>query len=660
MGKGRRVIPLEAKERYAKLRVEGYSLQRAADAIGIHVATARAWDAKFGITPLIQQANITAKVQQAAAGGGLQNARNAEDSLAVMADVPPPLPFEALRPEALRGLEDVGYFAERYFGAILLPFHRINVDKIMELYETPWEEFLVTNIAPGAGKSLFKRVVAAWLIVHDRTSRGLFGSATRDLAIKDVGALRNALERTTPSQPSRAARKAGYAVDATGALCMDYGRFKPSTDERNVWREDGFRVAQLGGQVVADKELTVIAVGFETSYIGTRLNWSFWDDPHGKSEMRTQEGREKRDELWEDVAEARLDTGGILWVIQQRLGQGDLTSSVTAQTVAYDDEDGNPGEERPVYHQIKFRAHYEEICTGDHGPDAKPWPDGCLLFPKKLHWRLLQARQRRSNYHVVYQQEDVNPSETLVKAVWVSGGRDPDSGEEHTGCWDDSRGVCEVPQGLVAPFFSVVTIDPSPTRFWAIQWWVFDPKTENRYLVDMERRTLNADELIDRDFATGEFTGLMPGWQERSVQVGMPITHWIYERNAAQRFILKFNHVQDWQRQNSVSILSHDTHAANKNAPEEAYGLWCVGPHWRFGRVRLPGKQGAGRHKVQQLVQEALAYPNGTTDDCVVAQWIFEWNLPKLVSPSVEHATYDRPGFVPGRWDPKKALKVVA
>lgn len=646
-----RSIPPETRQRYVYLRTQrGNSRGQAAKAVGVHYDTAKIWDGKAGIHGL-QRPFVPINDPRTASGEDSANTAQEQVAEYGSEEVPEPVPLQFLAPEAARGLEDIAYFARRYFGAVLLPFHVQMVDEIKRRLETPWEEYLLENIAPGAGKSFFKRIVGAWLTCQDRTLRGLMGSATQTLATKDTDALRTALERTTPARAPLQAKRHGITLDAVACLAMDYGRFKPNSDEPNIWRADGFRVAQIGGQAVSDKDLTWLAVGFDTKYIGTRVNIAAWDDPHDRARMRTLEGREKMQEDWSDVAEARLETGGLLWVIQQRLGPGDLTSFCMEQRT---EDEENEGEDRPVYHQIRFRAHYEDLCRPEegvptrdwacHASNAPAWPDGCLLFPKKLHWRKLAKESRKPSFPVVYQQEDVDPAEALVKAVWVSGGRDPDTGEEHVGCWDLDRGTCELPKDLKPPWLSFVSIDPSPSQFWAIQWWVYHPATELRILMDLERRRMSADELIDRVLPSGDFTGLMPAWQERSKSIA-PIQYWIYERNAAQRFILKFNLVQDWQRKEGVAIISHDTHAANKNAPEEAYGVRCVGPHWRYGRVRLPGRQDC-RHVPLKLVTEVLAWPNGTYDDNVMAEWIGEWNIPRLNRSTAPMPTATRPDWV--------------
>jgi hypothetical protein len=73
-------------------------------------------------------------------------------------------------------------------------------------------------------------------------------------------------------------------------------------------------------------------------------------------------------------------------------------------------------------------------------------------------------------------------------------------------------------------------------------------------------------------------------------------------------------------------LVPHET-GTNKSDPK--LGVTALAPHWRYGRVRLPGK-GAGRAKSLKLVDEVTKWPMGRTDDTVMAEWMFEWNRPRL------------------------------
>ena len=90
-----------------------------------------------------------------------------------------------------------------------------------------------------------------------------------------------------------------------------------------------------------------------------------------------------------------------------------------------------------------------------------------------------------------------------------------------------------------------MTVDPSPTRFWAIEWWVYQPSTEFRWLMDLERTPMEAGEFFDFNPATRQFTGLLDEWVNTSRELGLPITH-VVEDNAAQRFLLQYDMVHQW------------------------------------------------------------------------------------------------------------------
>jgi hypothetical protein len=241
----------------------------------------------------------------------------------------------------------------------------------------------------------------------------------------------------------------------------------------------------------------------------------------------------------------------------------------------------------------------------------------------------------------------------LVSPIWVSGGRG-DDGVEYLGCWDSNRGVCELPRGLSGELFSVATCDPSPTKFWAIEWWVYHPDSEQRFLMDLERRAMEAPDFLDWDYNAGCFTGVMEDWQDRSERLNAPISHWVFEANAAQRFVLQFDHAKRWQRKRGVNVIPHQTH---RNKTDEDYGVQTIAPHWQYGRVRLPGKQNnRGRMAAMKLVDEVTKeWPRATgTTDCLMAEWFFEFTLPSIYAPTAEAPQIHRP------WAPvRRGLELV-
>jgi hypothetical protein len=77
--------------------------------------------------------------------------------------------------------------------------------------------------------------------------------------------------------------------------------------------------------------------------------------------------------------------------------------------------------------------------------------------------------------------------------------------------------------------------------------------------MDLERRAMPANELLDWDANRGVWYGWMEEWQVRSAELGLPITHWVVEINSANRFLLPYDHVRRWQGARSTSIMPHTT-----------------------------------------------------------------------------------------------------
>lgn len=538
------------------------------------------------------------------------------------ADLPGPIDRDQLGPDALRALDDFEFFRLRYFGHVSVPWQIEAAEQMVELLANDDDELVVVNCPPGSGKStLFAHDIPAWLTVRDREIRGIIGSRTARQAEAYTARLRKTFERRFPVQAKEREKALGLAVDATAVLVDDFGRFKPERSE--LWTREAFFVQQVGDKVVSEKEPTWTAFGMDSGSLGWRVDYLVWDDLVDKS-TRSPEAEELQRIWWDDEAESRLEPGGCGVLQGQRLRSTDLYRYNLDKRVLDDD-----GEEtdRPAYRHIVYKAHYEDRCSNDHGRSALPYPDGCLLDPKRLSWKKLQQKKANGKFETVFQQEDVDSSEVLVQKVWIDGGRGVD-GVDHPGCWDKDRGLCELPKGLTRPLLSIVTADPSPTKFWSIQWWVVHPETNQRFLLDLIRQAMDAPDFLDWDYNDGAWHGVMEEWQVRSVDLGIPITHWIVEANAAQRFMLQYDHVKRWVGARSVSVMPHQTHR-NKADPER--GVETIAPHYRHGRVRLPGRLMA-RTASLKLYDEVTKWgPDYRgTDDCVMAHWFLEYNLPLL------------------------------
>lgn len=547
---------------------------------------------------------------------------------------PGPIPYDKLSDEAKRAWNDFEYFRLRYMGHVSTPWQVEAANQVVELLLSPNKEYVVINCPPGVGKTTLLHDIVCWLIVRNRAVRLLLGSATMQQAMKSANRVRRTLERSTPVTASDDDRERGLAVDAETTLAADFGRFKPV--DREQWTREAFIVAQYddaGG--ITEKESTVQAYGMDANYLGDRVDGCFWDDLVDPDTTRSQDLRERLEERWGDVAESRLEPAGLMVLMGQRLAADDLYRYCLDMLQPLDLEDEDLMDEmseeeieslqrHKKYQSIIYKAHYPDNCfPGSHKKSAEPYPQGCLLDPRRLPWREISGlmASRENRFRVVYQQEDVSPDEVFVPNNWIYG--DP----SHRGCIDKDRDAWQLPPGLdITECTVIATADPSPTNWWAVELWIYSPKFNERFLIALHRAKMEAPDFLDFNLGTQQFTGIMNEWQEASRTGGFPIEYWIWEQNAAQRFFLQYDLVKRWASVNGVQILGHNT---ARNKADDDLGVSSIREHYQYGRVRLPGK-GDGKLQALRLIEEVTKYGHFRTNDTVMAHWFFEWNLPYL------------------------------
>ena len=640
----KRVVPARDVALFWQARNSGMSLADAARVAGIHKNTASKWEAKQKAAIASNNlAQLEEKIIGSAQSGGAR--KQLQQDLLEASNLPPVIPDDRLCEEAKRGMVDFDFFRKYYLGRVPSPWQVDAAYKIVQYLESEDKEHLVVNVAPGAGKSTLFHDVAVWCIIRNRGIRILYGSISLNLAKMYSRRIRETLERPVPIQPDPELVRKGLAMNAEGCLAIDYGRFRP-TDKGALWRAEEFIVEQQTQSGLDNKEPTVRAYGFDSEFIGHRADLVLFDDVASPENAKESTARDRLLERWDSMAEARVDPGGLIAVIGQRLGSGDLYAYCLSKETFEDTDEDYDGTDikdktdlkEPVrikkYKHLSYKAYYEELDTGPTSRKkfSLPWPDGPLLDPYRLSWQDLSfiKHSTPNKFRVVYQQEDIDMSNTLIERVWATGGLGND-GVLYPGCIDNDRMPGYIPEGLSHPYISVASVDPSPTQFWAIEWWIYQPETNLRYLVDIERRKLNAEELLGFNVATSEYSGVMEEWQERSERLGYPISHWIVEINAAQRFLLAHDFVRRWQALNEVNVVPHTT---SRNKLDESLGVEALlPPLWRSGSVRLPSMR--GNWKTLALVDEMCAWTrdkkHGT--DTVMAHWFAELHMPQLLTP---------------------------
>ena len=97
---------------------------------------------------------------------------------------------------------------------------------------------------------------------------------------------------------------------------------------------------------------------------------------------------------------------------------------------------------------------------------------------------------------------------------------------------------------------------------------------------------MTASDLLDWNHASGAFHGRLEEWAANYQQVHVPLKFVIVEVNAAQRYLLQYEHARRWSRQRQVSFVAHTTGVRKLDAK---LGIYALRAPYRFGLVRLPG-----------------------------------------------------------------------
>ncbi len=370
--------------------------------------------------------------------------------------------------------------------------------------------------------------------------------------------------------------------------------------------------------------------------MGGRYGLVIWDDLVDRKNTKTDEARSGTKEWWDSEAESRLEPGGLMMLQGQRIAANDLYRYCL---------DKKNLDESPKYQHVVFKAHDDQLCVGEHD-DPQPWPKGCLLDPYRLPFRMLEQIKHNNPraYAVLYQQEDGDTVGGLVDPAWIDGGVDND-GYPAPGCLDRERALLDPPVNLMdGNGWSFVTVDPSPTEYWGIIWWLYDPDSENRYIVDMHRRRLSPEQFLSLDLDHFEWSGLMHEMWQDSNLLNIPISHVVVEVNAAQRWLLSQPHVQKWMASTGVVFVPHTT-SINKADPK--YGLESIGDLFRQGRIRIPWGDPTSRIRCQPLIEEVTRYPDHDTTDLAMSTWFGKLAVENHYTPA-RHGMYrmSRPAWL--------------
>lgn len=381
-------------------------------------------------------------------------------------------------------------------------------------------------------------------------------------------------------------------------LIAAFGIFRPR-DLTRPWRE------AKGELEVQDKDLTrrhglsIQVRGSGQAILGMEADWVVADDITDRRVARSETDRATEWDFFLGDVLTRLAPDGKAFCIGQRVHAEDLYGRL-AKLV---DEHGTP-----TWTQVKTPAILDEEA-------------GLTLWPEVWDYpRLVERRKAVSTplFNCMFQQAPEHAGE-FVPAWWLEGVGDSD----HPGCYDRKRSVGEgwqpttYEQGIF-PVTRVISLDPSPTMFAGITVAdiIWMPRAHYFWcaIVDVVRDKMGQNKMVQTMHAmTQRYRPQVCIFETNSAK-------WLHEDPA-------------WNRVQAMfpvgSVIGQNTTKWNKD--DTALGIWSLAADFEAGRISIPWQTPDDRTRMEPLVDEVLAYPNGTSDDVLMSLWFIKNNYKQLI-----------------------------
>jgi hypothetical protein len=476
---------------------------------------------------------------------------------------PDPKSLDELEPEIRRLVQDLTAdafkeFYERYSGYPLADVHLDWVRRAL------LSKRVLINCPPRHNKStIFSVWFPVWLICRNRNIQILVISQTDDFAKKFL-------------------RHVGAILTENAVLKNDFGRFR--SDLADIpWMPLSGKLTVDGRDRQATGDFTIESRGVLSQIMGKETHWLIVDDPCSIKNSTTPGDRDKVSEWFHSEALSRLEPDAHATVIGQRIKRWDLYGELISEEI-----DGVPRWEHINY------------------PAVLDWDKHTVLWEDKWGWEDLMERRidlGKDRFEAMYQQNPMGDTQRLARTEWIYG--------DNPGCLDHDRDAYAAPD--LKHKVRVVSLDPSPTKFWALLVADVEPASGVIHVLEIVH-----DKLQVRD-AVRQLHRMRSQYEFDSL---------IIEKNAAHHF-LQNPQIEDLRRQ--VAFLVHRT---GINKWDQGLGIESLAVDFEYGRVRLPYGDPEGVQMTNRLVTEAQEWPQGRTDDIMMALWFIKANMGSLVARS--------------------------
>jgi hypothetical protein len=242
------------------------------------------------------------------------------------------------------------------------------------------------------------------------------------------------------------------------------------------------------------------------------------------------------------------------------------------------------------------------------------WEKEETLWPEKWGYEELMdvfADVGSQNFEAMYQQNPLPEGERLAKMAWLLGD------DTHPGCLDYDRSIGTIrisSKNDDRQRVRVLSLDPSPTKLAGLI--VADvPYSRDSFSVEVL-------EIMHEPMNVRHMLGEI----NRVLKQYAPVDYFIFEQNAAQRWLLQDPEME--RIRDKCMVIPHTT---NRNKGDSVLGTASLALDFEYGRVRLPYGDAESKRSSQLLIDEVMTWPQGQTDDVLMALWFIKFNYQRLV-----------------------------
>jgi len=561
------------KKQVIEFLMQGYSVQKAMDAVGRSVKTYeyyRKTDPSFGLQ--------IDKVRSMTARGELQTGT---------IEVPP---FDE--------------FSQKYLGTQVFPHQKHWIDLLESrpienahpsiIYEPGDKDLLIVNTPPEHAKSTTITVnYALYEICRNPNIRIIIVSKTQAMAQKFLLSIKNRL--THPRYQD---------------LHLAFG--PPGGFEKNSdsWKQDLIYLSSEARDS-GEKDPTVQAIGVRGHIYGARADLIIMDDC--VDHTNAHEYEKQIDWIQSEVMSRVDNDGGKLLVVGTRLRPRDLYSELR-DPMRYPDET-SPWTYFAQPAVLEFKDEPADWVTlwpkTNMAPvSGKGIPDENGLYSKWDGAALNKKRGRMSPnlWAMVYQQQQVHEDSAFpaaaIKGV-INGARNiglipkGKAGNRHAGM-----------DGLVI----VAGLDPAMSGYTAAVCIALDINTQKRYLLDVS----NVPGMKPDDIRT-----LIKDWTDK-----YKISEWRVEKNAFQAMLTQDREVREYLSARGATLREHHTGQNKWDTDFGVASLTTLFHGYEEGNnlIEFPSTHASEGLKslIEQLVTWYPDAPKSQKTDCVMAFWFTE------------------------------------